>query len=79
MPERHKRRDPSDVHKAARMLHLLRLLYRSRPRTLGELARELGVCDESIRRYICELEGPPLYIPFVKTDAGWSLLTGWRF
>ena len=79
MPPRCKQRDDSDVYKAARMLHLLRLLYHDRPRTQAELARRLGTCVETVRRYIQEMEGPPLYVPFVRTAAGWSLLTGWRF
>lgn len=68
-----------NMHCAARMLQLLRLIYRNRPMTLQEIAAQLGVGRETVRRYIVALEGPPLYIPFQRAGGRVRIMEDWRF
>lgn len=64
---------------AARMLQLLRIVYRNRPMTVREIAEQLGVGREAVRRYIALLEGPPLYIPFLRVNGRVQIMEDWRF
>ena len=52
----------SDDKKLVRMMRLLSLVQSGRPHTPGSLARELGVGERSVHRYIKDLEkaGIPL-------------------